>query len=403
MRGNFKEFICRKKKQMGRNLFLYFGWLYSKLPQNYKFIFISFGVSGNAALITFLSLCGLREIRLAQDNEVEYYKESKKKLKDSIGENYISIFFYNNKKRFNVARILSYKAPILIVLRDPISRFRSMMNYRFLLLNNKVLDLNLKNDLRTTLSEILYGDEARLTKKSQLTYVENLLLNGNFKFKSDLTPFLTNEGGGGGNPRQVIYIDMEEIKADKAFDTMKRLSQILHFNPPKEEDRVKFERKVADIYFSVPNFTIFVDDKDFPQLKEKIKIVVAKEQEKMANLTNAKNLFLNENDLCYKHLSINVEQKYYELIKEDKEIKEKLKNYFKEFVKVLDEKVRFRKQHALNENDVLEYFKNNKTLALQFKALLDKELIHIKQTRPDIIASWKYYEEFEKICEGLKN
>ncbi|EAL7910154.1 DUF2972 domain-containing protein, partial [Campylobacter upsaliensis] len=196
---------------------------------------------------------------------------------------------------------------------------------------------------------------------------------------------------------------MEEIKADKAFDTMKRLSQILHFNPPKEEDRVKFERKVADIYFSVPNFTIFVDDKDFPQLKEKIKIVVAKEQEKMANLTNAKNLFLNENDLCYQHLSINVEQKHYELIKEDKEIKEKLKNYFKEFVKVLDEKVRFRKEHALNENDVLEYFKNNKTLALQFKALLDKELIHIKQTRPDIIASWKYYEEFEKICEGLKN
>ncbi|EQC1633205.1 DUF2972 domain-containing protein [Campylobacter upsaliensis] len=403
MRGNFKEFICRKKKQMGRNLFLYFGWLYSKLPQNYKFIFISFGVSGNAALITFLSLCGLREIRLAQDNEVEYYKESKKKLKDSIGENYISIFFYNNKKRFNVARILSYKAPILIVLRDPISRFRSMMNYRFLLLNNKVLDLNLKNDLRTTLSEILYGDEARLTKKSQLTYVENLLLNGNFKFKSDLTPFLTNEGGGGGKPRQIIYIDTQDLQADKAFDTMKRLSQILHFNPPKEEDRVKFERKVADIYFSVPNFTIFVDDKDFPQLKEKIKIVVAKEQEKMANLTNAKNLFLNENDLCYQHLSINVEQKYYELIKEDKEIKERLKSYFKEFVKVLDERVKFRKEHALNENDVLEYFKNNKTLALQFKALLDKELAHIKQTRPDIIASWKYYEEFEKICEGLKN
>ncbi|EOC2063018.1 DUF2972 domain-containing protein [Campylobacter upsaliensis] len=25
----------------------------------------------------------------------------------------------------------------------------------------------------------------------------------------------------------------------------------------------------------------------------------------------------------------------------------------------------------------------------------------MKQTRPDIIASWKYYEEFEKICEGF--
>ncbi|EPS9486616.1 DUF2972 domain-containing protein [Campylobacter upsaliensis] len=25
----------------------------------------------------------------------------------------------------------------------------------------------------------------------------------------------------------------------------------------------------------------------------------------------------------------------------------------------------------------------------------------MKQTRPDIIASWKYYQEFEKICEGF--
>ncbi|MBS4406942.1 DUF2972 domain-containing protein, partial [Campylobacter vulpis] len=25
---------------------------------------------------------------------------------------------------------------------------------------------------------------------------------------------------------------------------------------------------------------------------------------------------------------------------------------------------------------------------------------HIKQTRPDIIASWKYYAEFEEICGG---
>ncbi|EPY3604431.1 DUF2972 domain-containing protein [Campylobacter upsaliensis] len=182
---------------------------------------------------------------------------------------------------------------------------------------------------------------------------------------------------------------------------MKRLSKILHFNPPKEEDRAKFERKAWNNYTLFLPFTFYIDHKDFSHLKDKIKIIIT--EEPLNQLKDIKNLFLNENDLCYKHLSINVEQKYYELIKEDKEIKERLKSYFKEFVKVLDERVKFRKEHALNENDVLEYFKNNKTLALQFKALLDKELIHIKQTRPDIIASWKYYQEFEKICEGLKN
>ncbi|KAB0589128.1 DUF2972 domain-containing protein [Campylobacter lari subsp. concheus] len=27
---------------------------------------------------------------------------------------------------------------------------------------------------------------------------------------------------------------------------------------------------------------------------------------------------------------------------------------------------------------------------------IDKELIHIKNFRPDIVKSWKYYQEFEK-------
>ncbi|HEF3566390.1 TPA: DUF2972 domain-containing protein, partial [Campylobacter upsaliensis] len=36
-----------------------------------------------------------------------------------------------------------------------------------------------------------------------------------------------------------------------------------------------------------------------------------------------------------------------------------------------------------------------------YKEILDKELIFIKKERPDIIASWKYYQEFEKMCENL--
>ncbi|EAL7903510.1 DUF2972 domain-containing protein, partial [Campylobacter jejuni] len=35
------------------------------------------------------------------------------------------------------------------------------------------------------------------------------------------------------------------------------------------------------------------------------------------------------------------------------------------------------------------------------KNILDKELVHIKQHRPDIVASWKYYQEFEKMCKEL--
>ncbi|TNB55126.1 DUF2972 domain-containing protein, partial [Campylobacter helveticus] len=30
-----------------------------------------------------------------------------------------------------------------------------------------------------------------------------------------------------------------------------------------------------------------------------------------------------------------------------------------------------------------------------------KEFTHIKENRPDIVASWKYYGEFEKNCKEL--
>ncbi|MBS4332166.1 DUF2972 domain-containing protein, partial [Campylobacter vulpis] len=202
--------------------------------------------------------------------------------------------------------------------------------------------------------------------------------------------------GGGGKPRQIIYIDTQDLQADKAFDTMQKLSKILHFNPPKEEDKTKFERKAWNNYTSFLPFTLFINHKDFSYLKNKIKFIIT--EEPLSNLKDTKNLFLDKNDPCYENLSINVEQEHYELIKEDEKIKERLKSYFKEFVKVLEERVKFRANNALSEQDILNYFKANSSLALKFKTLLDKELTHIKQTRPDIIASWKYYAEFEEIC-----
>ncbi|WP_270985715.1 DUF2972 domain-containing protein, partial [Campylobacter helveticus] len=35
--------------------------------------------------------------------------------------------------------------------------------------------------------------------------------------------------------------------------------------------------------------------------------------------------------------------------------------------------------------------------------VFDKEFTHIKANRPDIVASWKYYGEFERMCEDFEN
>ncbi|EAJ3992002.1 DUF2972 domain-containing protein, partial [Campylobacter jejuni] len=51
--------------------------------------------------------------------------------------------------------------------------------------------------------------------------------------------------------------------------------------------------------------------------------------------------------------------------------------------------------------DVLDYFKKNISVAKSYKDILDEELVYIKQHRPDIVASWKYYQEFERMCKEL--
>ncbi|EAL3768807.1 DUF2972 domain-containing protein, partial [Campylobacter jejuni] len=54
----------------------------------------------------------------------------------------------------------------------------------------------------------------------------------------------------------------------------------------------------------------------------------------------------------------------------------------------------------INENDVLNYIKKDKELMREVKKIFDQEYETIKQHRPDIVASWKYYQEFEKMCEN---
>ncbi len=50
---------------------------------------------------------------------------------------------------------------------------------------------------------------------------------------------------------------------------------------------------------------------------------------------------------------------------------------------------------------MLEYLKEHKDLRKIYQTYFEKEFVHIKQVRPDIVESWKYYQEFERMCAEL--
>uniref|UniRef100_UPI0022EA93F0 DUF2972 domain-containing protein n=1 Tax=Campylobacter upsaliensis TaxID=28080 RepID=UPI0022EA93F0 len=53
--------------------------------------------------------------------------------------------------------------------------------------------------------------------------------------------------------------------------------------------------------------------------------------------------------------------------------------------------------------DILNFLKHNNVLSLKLNKIIEKDLQEIKTHRPDIVDSWKYYKEFEKMCAELDN
>ncbi|WP_234740345.1 DUF2972 domain-containing protein, partial [Campylobacter jejuni] len=110
---------------------------------------------------------------------------------------------------------------------------------------------------------------------------------------------------------------------------------------------------------------------------------------------------LFDTPLTYENLGIFLKPQEFGRLKQDSKLFDVTKRYLNNFIEALEERIDLEKAKLFKEKDVLNYLKENKELRVKLKNILDKELVHIKQHRPDIVASWKYYQEFEKMCKEL--
>ncbi|EAW7533407.1 DUF2972 domain-containing protein, partial [Campylobacter jejuni] len=144
----------------------------------------------------------------------------------------------------------------------------------------------------------------------------------------------------------------------------------------------------------------FIKEKFHTIVKENVKILITQSQflnsseSSMINITCLfDNIITLNNILIYiKHEEGLLKNLYFITF---------IRRYLGIVVKKLLIHSRFEELKLFKEKDVLNYLKENKELRVKLKNILDKELVHIKQHRPDIVASWKYYQEFEQMCKEL--
>ena len=66
---------------------------------------------------------------------------------------------------------------------------------------------------------------------------------------------------------------------------------------------------------------------------------------------------------------------------------------------VLEIEVKFKRT---NKEGLFEFLKTKKDLRGLLRDIFDKDLEYIGQARPDIVASWDYYNEFKALCEKCR-
>ncbi len=425
-------------------------WIYRiKLPKNYKFIALSSHGVGHNVFWKFLKECRVRiNWHCFEQAEIVYLRIwdtliSGKILKKHNNAIVLAEYgFIDSAKLFS---LIDSSVPCVILVRDPISIIKTNLNFQsrnaddWLIIGenyNKVINIEFDSFVTETFTgyrkfvnkPYIDGVQYITRDKNQAFFIQNSLI----KALPDLT--------------KIYYVDTSEILPDKAFETMKRLSSLLSFPTPKPS-RV-YEQKLYGAFTGLLPLTLKVpythkqenhkilyggggSNKTPAESKQSCKKQNTPESSLNLSLSSFLNRFLSP--FCkpkekflqiiitvhedntglidigidimdsfftkfktFQNIKLYIDAKDKEKILESKqEIKDYLLGYFKELKNYMD----MQAKNKITEEQILEYFRNHPDIRAEFKAKLDYELDHVKKHAPHIVSSWKYYQEFEKMCK----
>lgn len=376
-----------------------------------KFLCLIRPLTGHTAFVHFLKLLNLNIVIKAYSSSCEQYIHFFNALKSSLNSAYVPIFYFGYEEQdLQKAMVLlsSLELPMLCLCRDPINQIKTGVNHQS---NGNHPDsmLNLSYDFHPFISYIvyLYGGKDRPKLK---------LLSKKINYSLFLYQSLTQHF------KQLYYIDVEEFSKEKAFDTFQKLALQFNFKPPKEDQKRLFESKMYAAYFMMLPRIIYVHEDDLNKIYHKgrkaLNDPASLSKEGGFNIEIATRLFeknphYNQNcsfifcddytyweqDETLSEVGIFMNEEDFKSLSQNKILFEASKKYLNVFMKTLKAEILKHKNAQINQAQIVNYLKQKSNFRRKIKSLCDKELIHLKQTRPDIIASWKYYNEVEKICE----
>lgn len=362
------------------------------LPRGYKSIWLYNSCSGGEAIQTFFEICNVEFCTIVW--RFKDYKNAFLYLYRSYLQGKYIIFSLNNwqngAKKF--ASLLDKKVPIFCIARDPISRIKTIVNH----LDSPSWNIESKN----------------FTLKSKITF-PTMYYRGAFRTRPDINiigeninfAFPPNELGSittrlewlKNATSKVVFISIDEISGKNTFDTFLKLSQDLVFNAPSNSKAFEGRVNRYEGLIMLPCI-LNANTKDIDEKAEEAKVEIIISTHQLTPNAN-KNLYNivpligikmpQDNMILY--------TKDYKTLSKNTLLLKSVKAYLQKYMQKLERYMADIKANLVSEKDILQYLKNNPNVMFDLKQTLQADMNLIKQMRPDIVESWKHYQEFERM------
>ncbi|MCR6595015.1 DUF2972 domain-containing protein, partial [Campylobacter insulaenigrae] len=314
-------------------------------------------------------------------------------LENSNEKKAIRIKDYNFYDFEKFCKLIQKKVNFIFQVRDYFEIFTCYINHRTKS-KNAIYEFNIQDDLNEVFDRFYYFSSGK-NKPLELS-LENFLswpiMHKNMGFRTCIIEYSILQVFN--NILNVYYIDMKDIIGRNTKDTIKKICNICNLSYKND---FNYDRNIiGDLLVFFPlclTLDLLIDN-------SKIKILlVSFDEEFDSNLYKdiCSIIFSESGEKLYRIL---IEKKYYKNIIEECQI-EYLKLFFKKFDIQLKDTIEHHKKIRIKPEDYLKVYREDKERRIKLREMMQYELQNIKQHRPDIIASWKYYQEFEKMCKEL--
>ncbi|MCR6579323.1 DUF2972 domain-containing protein, partial [Campylobacter insulaenigrae] len=346
---------------------------------------------GSAALGTFFILCNIVWIECVEGGGKATFIHFFKCLNDLKLKFNVLAFKLIDVEYEKLFSLLAKNVDYLILTRDPFEVWTCYSNHR--IRNYSVGELiNSNDDLHVALDMFLYvstwSDKPLfpcINDKNTWMQLKKYQIPRGCVFETSIINYISNG-------KNFFYIQTEDLNEEKAFDTIKSISKIFSFKIP--DNPLLFRQKVmSNINIFFPRKIIF-DEKN-------ILITVQTIYSSYDNniFTDIKKEVYPKDGVFFDEIVVLIENSNIHYI--DDITIEQFAKYFKKFAFAIEERIAIEKQKKINVDDNLYVFKKHSKIRDELREIFNIEFKFIKQHRPDIVASWKYYQEFEKMCEEL--